>query len=214
MDATGTKGPGDRTDPMNDTRAARDNRTTEAIAMKDRQIQLLQDQTSQLLRSLDKVGEDAAQLHMSKLAVEEVRGGRGGVAVPVRAASFVTGSFVDGPVRACARPPHPQENRTLREQNFELQSKSRADQNALKRIQAEFADKDKQLRIVVDQHAELLRWGHTSRTPSLVTVCVCVAPPTPCAAHERERAHSVHSITVRPPVRAGCWRRRRPKTPS
>jgi hypothetical protein len=53
---------------------------------------------------------------------------------------------------------HPQENRTLREQNFELQSKSRADQNALKRIQAEFADKDKQLRIVVDQHAELLRW--------------------------------------------------------
>ncbi len=52
-----------------------------------------------------------------------------------------------------------QENRTLREQNFELQSKSRADQNALKRIQAEFADKDKQLRIVVDQHAELLRYG-------------------------------------------------------
>ena len=52
---------------------------------------------------------------------------------------------------------YPQENRTLREQNFELQSKSRADQNALKRIQAEFADKDKQLRIVVDQHAELLR---------------------------------------------------------
>ena len=50
-----------------------------------------------------------------------------------------------------------QENRTLRDQNFELQSKSRADQNALKRIQAEFADKDKQLRIVVDQHAELLR---------------------------------------------------------
>ena len=45
----------------------------------------------------------------------------------------------------------------MREQNFELQSKSRADQNALKRIQAEFADKDKQLRIVVDQHAELLR---------------------------------------------------------
>lgn len=55
------------------------------------------------------------------------------------------------------RPPACQENRTLREQNFELQSKSRADQNALKRIQAEFADKDKQLRIVVDQHAELLR---------------------------------------------------------
>lgn len=66
MDATG------RADPMNDTRAARDNRTTEAIAMKDRQIALLQDQTSQLLRSLDKVGEDAAQLHMSKLAIEEV----------------------------------------------------------------------------------------------------------------------------------------------
>lgn len=77
MDATGGRAAGDRADPMNDTRAARDNRTTEAIAMKDRQIQLLQDQTSQLLRSLDKVGEDAAQLHMSKLAVEEVRGAAG-----------------------------------------------------------------------------------------------------------------------------------------
>ena len=58
---------------MEDTRAARDTRANEAIAMKDRQIGLLQDQTSQLLRSLDKVGEDAAQLHMQKLAAEEVR---------------------------------------------------------------------------------------------------------------------------------------------
>jgi hypothetical protein len=58
---------------MEDTRAARDTRANEAIAMKDRQIGLLQEQTSQLLRSLDKVGEDAAQLHMAKLAAEEVR---------------------------------------------------------------------------------------------------------------------------------------------
>jgi hypothetical protein len=57
---------------MEDTRAARDTRANEAIAMKDRQIGLLQEQTSQLLRSLDKVGEDAAQLHMAKLAAEEV----------------------------------------------------------------------------------------------------------------------------------------------
>ena len=52
-----------------DTRAARDTRANEAIAMKDRQIGLLQEQTSQLLRSLDKVGE----VHMAKLAAEEVR---------------------------------------------------------------------------------------------------------------------------------------------
>jgi hypothetical protein len=58
-------------DAMNDTRASRDTRANEAIAMKDRQIGLLQEQTSQLLRSLDKVGEDAAQLHMAKLAAEE-----------------------------------------------------------------------------------------------------------------------------------------------
>ena len=161
MDATGGMGrTGDRMDPMNDTRAARDNRTGEAIAMKDRQIQLLQDQTSQLLRSLDKVGEDASQLHMAKLAVEEVCGACGAIAAvqtgekrPVCRSCFVARSFH----AACLPLPRLQENRTLREQNFELQSKSRADQNALKRIQAEFADKDKQLRIVVDQHAELLR---------------------------------------------------------
>lgn len=71
----------------------------------------------------------------------------------------------------------------MREQNFELQSKSRADQNALKRIQAEFADKDKQLRIVVDQHAELLRCvvptrvRHTIRLPGGVRgggACACI----------------------------------------
>ncbi len=68
-----------------------------------------------------------------------------------------------------------QENRTLREQNFELQSKSRADQNALKRIQAEFADKDKQLRIVVDQHAELLRLVPSTQWFWCITVvCVCM----------------------------------------
>ncbi len=102
MDATG----GARGDPMNDTRAARDNRTTEAIAMKDRQIQLLQDQTSQLLRSLDKVGEDAAQLHMTKLAVEEVR-------VVSSCAGCCVANLVHCPLPALPRKTAPYVSKTL-----------------------------------------------------------------------------------------------------
>jgi hypothetical protein len=50
-----------------------------------------------------------------------------------------------------------EENRTLRDSNFELQAKSRADQAAAKRLQQEALDKDKQLKVMTDQNAELLR---------------------------------------------------------
>lgn len=50
-----------------------------------------------------------------------------------------------------------EENRTLRETVFESQGRARAAEAALKKIQAEAADRDKQLRIMTDQNAELLR---------------------------------------------------------
>ena len=50
-----------------------------------------------------------------------------------------------------------EENRTLRDQNFELQSKARAADAQLRKAQAENADKDKQLKIMTDQNSELLR---------------------------------------------------------
>lgn len=50
-----------------------------------------------------------------------------------------------------------QENRTLRDNNFELQSKARAAETQAKRMQTEVSDKEKQLRIMTDQNSELLR---------------------------------------------------------
>lgn len=50
-----------------------------------------------------------------------------------------------------------QENRTLRDNNFELQSKARAAETQSKRMETEVADKEKQLRIMTDQNSELLR---------------------------------------------------------
>jgi myosin heavy subunit len=50
-----------------------------------------------------------------------------------------------------------QENRSLRDTNFELQSKTRAAETLAKRIQIEVTDKEKQLRIMTDQNSELLR---------------------------------------------------------
>lgn len=50
-----------------------------------------------------------------------------------------------------------EENRTLRETVFESQGRTRAAEAALKKVQAEAADRDKQLRIMTDQNAELLR---------------------------------------------------------
>lgn len=40
---------------------------------------------------------------------------------------------------------------------FESQGRARAAEAALKKVQAEAADRDKQLRIMTDQNAELLR---------------------------------------------------------
>ena len=50
-----------------------------------------------------------------------------------------------------------QENRSIRDNNFELQSKARAAETQSKRMTAEVADKEKQLRIMTDQNSELLR---------------------------------------------------------
>ena len=50
-----------------------------------------------------------------------------------------------------------EENRQLRETNFELQSKTQADANTIKALQTKMADKDKQLKIMTDQNTELLR---------------------------------------------------------
>jgi myosin protein heavy chain len=50
-----------------------------------------------------------------------------------------------------------QENRNVRDTNFELQSKARAAETISKRLQIDIADKEKQLRIMTDQNSELLR---------------------------------------------------------
>eukprot|EP00605_Chrysophyceae_sp_TOSAG23-4_P002139 GSChrysophyteH1.ASY1.ANO1.2366.1 assembled CDS len=50
-----------------------------------------------------------------------------------------------------------QENRSIRDNNFELQSKARAAETQSKRMTAEVSDKEKQLRIMTDQNSELLR---------------------------------------------------------
>ncbi len=50
-----------------------------------------------------------------------------------------------------------QENRSLRDTNFELQSKTRAAETQAKRMLTEVNDKEKQLRIMTDQNSELLR---------------------------------------------------------
>lgn len=50
-----------------------------------------------------------------------------------------------------------QENRSVRDNNFELQSKARAAETQTKRMVAEVSDKEKQLRIMTDQNSELLR---------------------------------------------------------
>lgn len=66
--------------------------------MKDQQLQMLSQQNTHLLRSLDVVEEEAKNVQLEKLSVEE-------------------------------------ENRQLREQNFELQSKTQADANTIKALQ-------------------------------------------------------------------------------
>ena len=128
---------------------ARESRAHEAIKMKDQQLQMLSQQNTHLLRSLDVVEEEAKNVQLEKLSVEE-------------------------------------ENRQLREQNFELQSKTQADANTIKALQVwttitlktsnssntssaltmfwyttpcqtKMADKDKQLKIMTDQNTELLR---------------------------------------------------------
>jgi myosin protein heavy chain len=50
-----------------------------------------------------------------------------------------------------------EENRSVRDSNFELQSKARAAETQAKRMQSDVADKDKQLRIMTDQNSEMLR---------------------------------------------------------
>ena len=50
-----------------------------------------------------------------------------------------------------------QENRSIRDNNFELQSKARAAETQAKHMASEVADKDRQLRIMTDQNSELLR---------------------------------------------------------
>ncbi len=50
-----------------------------------------------------------------------------------------------------------QENRSVRDSNFELQSKARAADTISKRMQSEVVDKDQQIRIMTDQNSELVR---------------------------------------------------------
>lgn len=50
-----------------------------------------------------------------------------------------------------------EENRNLREAVFDSQARARSAEAALKKVQSEAADRDKQLRIMTDQNAELLR---------------------------------------------------------
>jgi hypothetical protein len=45
-----------------------------------------------------------------------------------------------------------EENRNLRDQNFELQSRVRAAEEKTKKAQTEMMDKDKQLKIMTDQN--------------------------------------------------------------
>jgi len=56
---------------VTDLRAARESRANEALKMKDEQMRILSQQNSQLLSNLDKVEEDANNIQLEKLAVEE-----------------------------------------------------------------------------------------------------------------------------------------------
>eukprot|EP01038_Epipyxis_sp_PR26KG_P009467 gene9467-12754_t len=101
-------------------RKARESRAADALKMKDEQLKILSEQNASLLKTLDKLEEEANTIQLEKLAVE-------------------------------------QENRSVRDSNFELQSKARAAETLSKRMQTEVADKEKQLRIMTDQNSELLR---------------------------------------------------------
>jgi len=101
-------------------RKARETRAADALRMKDEQLRILSEQNANLLKTLDKLEEEANAIQLEKLAIE-------------------------------------QENRSLRDTNFELQSKTRAAETLAKRVQIEVADKEKQLRIMTDQNSELLR---------------------------------------------------------
>mmetsp|Transcript_7462 Transcript_7462/g.11099 ORF Transcript_7462/g.11099 Transcript_7462/m.11099 type:complete len:1051 (-) Transcript_7462:52-3204(-) len=103
-----------------DIRAAKESRTIEALKAKDEQIRILSEQNKKLLESLDVCEEEAKEIQLEKLAIEE-------------------------------------ENRTLRESNFEAQSKARAAGGHLDQIRNEACDKDKQVKVMTAQNAELLR---------------------------------------------------------
>lgn len=103
-----------------DLRKARESRAADALKMKDEQLRILTEQNSNLLKSLDKLEEEANGIQLEKLAVD-------------------------------------QENRSVRDTNFELQSKTRAAETQAKRMTSEVTDKEKQLRIMTDQNSELLR---------------------------------------------------------
>ena len=49
------------------------------------------------------------------------------------------------------------DNRTLRDENFRLLSRSRTADAQLSSMKTEAAEKDKQLRVITDQNSELLR---------------------------------------------------------
>jgi hypothetical protein len=76
----------------------RENRSLEAIQMKDEQLRILTEQNSQLIRSLDTVEDQANSIQLEKLASEE-------------------------------------ENKGLRDKNFELQSRARSAEAAFKKLE-------------------------------------------------------------------------------
>lgn len=110
-----------------DLKKARESRAAEALRMKDEQLRILTEQNTNLLKTLDKLEEDANAIQLEKIAVE-------------------------------------QENRNVRDTNFELQSKARAAETLSKRMQTEVSDKEKQLRIMTDQNSELLRLLESEET--------------------------------------------------
>jgi hypothetical protein len=117
---------------------ARETRAADALRMKDEQLKILNDQNANLLKTLDKVLTVLLYFFHSfseiLVKVEEEAN-----AIQLEKLSIE------------------QENRSLRDTNFELQSKTRAAETLAKRVQIEVADKEKQLRIMTDQNSELLR---------------------------------------------------------
>ena len=101
-------------------RAERETRTSEALKMKDQQIEILTEQNKKLLNAVDHAEEEINALQLEKIHVDE-------------------------------------ENQTLRENNFDIQTKNRITDAKVEDLQTEITDAKNQLKVMTIKNTELLK---------------------------------------------------------